>query len=297
VSDRRLTLSLEELQLSCTLLERACVNEQRLTEVEVDARRPGSTQVVDDGCPSWLTYHGWLSRKHVGGGAASPAPTLVETALAPSPAHALQQMLSNEPVRVTLDLDRKSAEPKYPDGKVVHVHPKSPTALRWLDSLNAQCLRMACAAKQAAALETIADDRVLALVPLGLSLAERLWASVLTHPGALLPFDPNAPSNPEPDEWTAALSESDYVNLYLAHRQVHEVRQRMASGAFGANGDGATIVPLDGLLAAFTKESGGRPSEVLSSWTLGEIAGQAISEAQLHREAMARADRTRDRST
>lgn len=294
MSDRRATLSLEELQTACSLLERACLNDQRLVEAEIDARRPGSLAVADTGCPSWLEYHSWLAHKHAGGGPAKASDATVPVAESLSPAQALQQMLSNEPVRVTLELDSKSEEPQHPDGKVVNVYPKSPAALRWLDSLDGQCRRLAYAARQASALETISDDKLLALVPLGLTLAERLWVWILVHPGAFLPFDPAAHGNLEAPEWTAYLTPADYVALFAAHREVNDARIRLVNRAYGGNQDGAeTIVPLDGLLAAFTRETGGRPSDVLSAWTLGEILGQAVAESRLHRESMARADRKR----
>ena len=230
----RAIITLEELQTACTLLERACLNDQRATEGELALARPGAQDTQDAGAEPWLRYYGWLRILHKGGstgannGAASAPASAVEGMSGLSAAEALRAMVHAEPKRVVLELDRDSVDARYPKGMVVHVYPKSVPTLWWLCSLDAQVRRLAEGARQALALEEETDDRLLATFPLQRGLAEMVWAWILTTPGAGMPFDPNAAQADDPPAHFALLSASDLLALYLAHREIHDTRQRVA---------------------------------------------------------------------
>lgn len=288
------TLTLEELQLRCTHLERACVQEGRSSDSDLALARPTAEATAADGIDPWLLYYGWLRVRRSTAGADQ------RQTMGPSAGEAIRQMTFAEPQRLHLEMDStdssEAGDVQYPTGLAVGVYPKSPLALRVLDSLDAQVHGLARASALAMATTNEHDRSVLALVPLTRSLAERVFVWIITHPGSKLPFDRMAVSLPDPPAWTEYYSASDLIRLVVAHREVNGGRQRAIGHAFGAGDRTEPTLPLDGMLAAFTAEKHEPPADILERFSLGEITAAAVASAKLHRDAREQAEQQRGTS-
>lgn len=266
----RETLTLEELRQVAELAERQLVSAGVVTEEMVALRRPGAPAYPDEGVITWLLYYNWLGIKTPD---RSGAPSLSADAV-----RALGEAMVNEPRPVTLT-----------SGETVAVYPKGFYALKWLEALDA------CYGDVAAtllALEDADDDSHAAtlrfLGTLTEGLAVRLWAWVLTHESADLPFEAVGPA-PEPPAWTATMTAADIFALWQAHQYVHQETLQLISGMFPRDPASPTRLPLHGFLAAEARDRTVRTVDFLRRWAMGEIFATSVSAAELQRETMARA--------
>ena len=266
----RETLTLGELRQTAEFAERQLVSAGVLTEEMVGLRRPGAPSYPDEGVTTWLLYYNWLGIKTPDSGGSR--------ALSADAIRALGEAMVNEPRSVTLE-----------SGETVAVYPKGYYALKWLEALDA-CYRHVAAVLVAC--EEADDERRSAtlgfLGALTEGLAIRLWAWVLTHEGADLPFASVGPV-PEPPAWTATMTAADIFALWQAHQYVHQETLQLISGMFPRDPESPTRLPLHGFLAAEARDRNVRTVDLLRRWPIGEIFATSVSAAELQREAMARA--------
>lgn len=187
----------------------------------------------------------------------------------------LDAALASEPVVVQLSV---AGGPEGPRA----VHAKSFHTLRYLDALDASLRRVV---ETAAALDDVSLE---ALAILTGSLATRVWAWILTHPGPGLPFDDAA--EVEPPAWTLALSVDDLVELLRAHHQVNRERIAAIARLFPSDTSVESRLTLGGFLGTVAQELDQRPFDVIRRWSVGEAFAQAAVAAQAAKEGRERAE-------
>lgn len=233
---------------------------------------PGGEENAERGTGAWVSAYAALRALH--------ATQRTATAAAPAQdAAALRrvvaQSLADRPEPVTLT-----------DGTRRLVCPKSLVALWHLDALDAAIARLA-------ACDTVEREAGLDVqAPALRSLAVRVWAWIVTHEGPGMPFAPSA-ENPEPPAWTAALAPEDVLALVAAHRRVHALRLAMLGQAFPRRADAGSAesrLSFEGFVGTFAADKGHDPLEVMEQWSLGRVVATAVSEAESHAVAQARAE-------
>lgn len=174
------------------------------------------------------------------------------------------------------------------NGTTVHVHPLGYVALEFLTTLDRTVTLAQELAATVAMQRTAASEQALVLEPLVRAHAVRLWAWILTHGSADLPFDPFA-EDPEPPAWTLLLMPEDLLALYAAHREVNARRNMMIASLFPADTKADVRLSLSGFIGAYAHEKGKDSVEYMRRFALGKIFAQAVSAAQQHEAAMAAA--------
>ncbi len=174
------------------------------------------------------------------------------------------------------------------NGTTVHVHPLGYVALEFLTTLDRTVALAQELAASVALQRTPASEQALVLEPLVRAHAVRLWAWILTHGSADLPFDPFL-EDPEPPAWTSLLMPEDLLALYAAHREVNARRNMMIASLFPSETKADVRLSLAGFIGAYAHEKGKDAAEYMRRFALGKIFAQAVSAAQQHEAAMAAA--------
>lgn len=275
-----MSLTVRALRAACAPLESALEDLGAVSEDALATMRPRGRQPA--GSRAWLHYYGELrvlhARATAGDAQAAGSGSLGPDSLASE--LALEQCIAAEPRPVLLS-----------DGTTVHVYPKGLHALRWLDSLDRQLVDAFSLA--ASTVSEVSVGAPLALMPLVEAYATRVWAWVLTHEGAEIPFDESA-AMVDPPEWTTRMTERDVIGLAREHIEVHGERLRLVAALYPADPtSGGSRLSLAGFIGVLSQEMGVRPRDLMRRWSLGELFGQAVSTARAHKLALDRAEAER----
>lgn len=264
-------LSLQELRNAAELLEREAVALHRVTDAELDGRRPAVDVPAAQLAAAWFAYACWLSERK--GGATAPTTR--------SLAQVMHESLVDEPVLVTCAR-----------GHVARVHPKSITTLLVLEGIDAGLRALL------AQLDAVRGDDVPPELIANAELAFRLIESsslrhfvwILDHPGPGLPFALHATEQPEPPAWTEELQASDVEQIWLAHLQVNRRDIEFLAAAFPIERQAQHArLPLSGFLGSKADEDGVKPTVYLNDRTTRSVFAALIARAETHRAAMAQA--------
>jgi hypothetical protein len=273
-------LPLDELIAQSDELVRAVLLGGFATPEQIDAQRPGSVANPELTPLAHLNFLRWLDRLHARGGKDDVATTV--SAQSAEVDQAIADALSDRPQHVDCS-----------DGETRCVYPKSYDTLRFLKSLDA-LLRFVGEEWHLAEIEQdltvklsegVSGVRLLA--PRMESLAVRLWAWIVTHPTAALPFD-ETKKLPDPPKWTRQLAPEDLLKLFNAHVAVNVLRLRIIGAAFPpdpASGD-KSLLTFAGLLGAMVAENEpGAAARLMKQTALGQVLATRILAARAAREA------------
>lgn len=264
-------LTLQELRNAAELLEREAVALHRVTDSELDARRPQSDVPAAAQAAAWFAYCCWLAERKGGAAAKADRPL----------AQVLHDSLADEPARITLR-----------SGQEIAVHPKSLDTLLVLEGIDAglrQLQGQLDAAGGLAALDLEGGAGAEFIRQLLTSKALRFFVWVLSEPGPGLPFD-IAGDDVSPPDWTATLHAEDVERIWLAHLQVNRRDIEFLAAAFPSDQQGQrSRLPLSGFLGAQASEDGVAPKVYLFDRTLRSLFAACIARAESQRQAMAAA--------
>jgi hypothetical protein len=258
-----------DLKDRCRRLQRTLEARRLATSEELNDWWPGGGQNDDTGHWGWiLCFANYL--RFYGRDEDTPQKRAART-------KALAESARAEPAPVRLV-----------SGEQVAVYPKSYVALRFLDSLKANILSLL--ELQRALFEERADDAlsVAAAVPLAESFGTQVWAWIITHPEAGLPFAAVGDA-PDPPSWTSSLMPQDLIALAGAHLRVNRTNLDLTA-ELNPDGGQRSSLPIEGWVSAYAAEKGHPTTDVLERWPLGMVIAQAVASGISYHEARERAE-------
>ena len=255
------------MQERCRAYRGSLLASRTATAEELDAVWPGGARNAFRGRGAWLwahaQCHAFLARRE---------------RLRAQPEHwrALNEAAARKPVEVVCS-----------DGTRRRIHPKSLSALSFLDGLKADLVQVLEARALAMQAEEVEELQAYFLTTVLSAQSYLLFAWVVTHPEPGLPFDVMG-EMPELPEWLHTLTPEDIVAIVGAHIEVNRTRLALVSALLPEQ-PGESTLSIEGWVAAYAAEKGLETPTLLSRWSLGELYAAHVSSSVAMREARERA--------
>ncbi len=266
------------LQARCQVLELAVSKQPGITPELVAANRPGGADNKDQSGTGWLTYLCWLHGQYARG------PQTPKGNAARWDARAMDDMraaMAAEPIYLTME-----------NGRQIGVYPKGEAALNRL-VVNQMALQWATIRR--VALHDLADEHTtttldtLRDVTRFEAFLQAEFITIVTHPGAYLPWDDVGTWEHPLPRWTLEASPFDLLAIRAAYYDVNLFRINAIaerSRHFASSGD---PMPLAAFLGVMADELKVKPEELARRYSLGEVFAMSYAKYEATERAKARA--------